>query len=139
MILTLTPSRLPSWESAFEKFPIAALTDAPIEKSAPGERAAAANIDHITLGGLEHWPKQSTHPHTAEKLQGIAVHPSLIRQLGEIARSGGASRANQYVAAIESILHGVEHALTAIERSQIGSNGDWCGTSRCNRLARRGE
>src|SRR5215469_15221193 len=44
MTLTLTPSRLPSWESALEKFPIAALTDAPMEKSAAGERAAPPPI-----------------------------------------------------------------------------------------------
>jgi hypothetical protein len=41
MTLTLTPSRLPSWDSALEKLPIAAFTEAPIEKSAPGERAAS--------------------------------------------------------------------------------------------------
>src|SRR5262245_5922124 len=83
MTLTFSPSRLPSWESAFEKFPIAALTDAPTEKSAPGERAAPLT----TLGRLEHWPKQKTHTHTAEKLQRITIYPSLIRQFGEVARS----------------------------------------------------
>ena len=40
MTLTLTPSFLPCCDSALEKLPIAALTEAPIEKSAPGERAA---------------------------------------------------------------------------------------------------
>src|ERR1700679_203525 len=44
MTLTLTPSRLASCDSALEKLPIAALTDAPIEKSAPGERAAPPPI-----------------------------------------------------------------------------------------------
>jgi hypothetical protein len=40
---------------------------------------------------------------------------------------------------MESVLHAVEHALTAIERPQIGRNGEWCGTGRRNRFTRRGE
>src|SRR5262249_51489355 len=88
-----------------------------------------ANIDDTTLGCLEHWPKQPTHTHTAEKFQGIAVYPSLVRQLGEVSSTG---RANQYVTAIEFILDAVEHVLTAIERAQIRRNGEGSRPSRCN-------
>src|SRR5215472_8769487 len=101
--------------------------------------SAAANIDDTTLGRLEHWPKQPTHTHTAEKLQRITIYPSLIRQFGEVSRSGSAGRANQYVAAIESILHAIEHVLTAIERAQIRGNGEWYGTARCDHFACRCE
>jgi hypothetical protein len=63
----------------------------------------------------------------------------LIRQFREVARSGSAGRANQYVAAIESILHAIEHVLTAIERAQIRGNGERYGTARCDRFACRCE
>ena len=39
----------------------------------------------------------------------------------------------------KSILHAVEHVLTAIERAQIRSNGEWYGTSRRDRFACRRE
>ena len=43
------PSRLPSCDSDFEKFPMAALTEPPMVKSAPGVRAAPPMI-------LTTWP-----------------------------------------------------------------------------------
>jgi hypothetical protein len=69
-----------------EKLPIAAFTEAPIEKSAPGERAGTApNVNDAALRGFEHWPKQAAHPHASKKFQGVAVHPGFVWQIDEIA------------------------------------------------------
>src|SRR4029077_1017524 len=80
-------------------------------------RCAAADIDDETLGGLEHRPKQPAHAHAAEELERIAIEPRLVRQIGEIAGSRRAGRAHQYVAAVEFVLHAVEHLLAAFGTS----------------------
>jgi hypothetical protein len=79
----------------------------------------AANIDDTTLGRLEHWPKQPTHT---------------LRHIGLLGQRYPSGKLQ-----IESILHAIEHVLTAIERAKICGNGEWYGTARCDRSACRCE
>jgi hypothetical protein len=94
------------------------------EVGAGRARSPTADVDDETVGGLEQRPERPAHPHAAEQLERIAVHPGLVRQIDEVTGLGRAGRVHQDVAAAEFFFDGAEHLLDAFELAKVGGDGE---------------
>src|SRR5215471_3927366 len=99
MTLTLTLSRLPSFDRPLEKLATAALTAPPIRNSASGVRAAPPTIlTTLPCEAFNSGQNRAGEPHAAEEFQREGVEPNRIGQFQERARARCARVVDEHVA-----------------------------------------
>src|SRR5215470_16732577 len=124
MTLTLTSSRLPSFDRPLEKLATAALTDPPIRNSESGVRAAPPTI-LITLPCEAFNSGQNSRvSRTAPK--NFSAKPSSQTASGN-SRNARARRArvvDEHIAPAEALVDAVEQLLACRERAQVAGHRD---------------
>src|SRR5215510_7897392 len=114
MTLTLTSSRLPSFDRPLERLATAALTDPPIRNSESGVRAAPPTI-LITL------PCEAFNSGQNSRVSRTAPKNFSAKPSSQTA-SGKSRNAPARVAPAEALVHAVEQLLACRERAQIAGH-----------------
>src|SRR5262249_794588 len=83
-------------------------------------RGSADDVDDVPVRALEHWPEQAAKANAAEELEREAVLPRLLGKTEERARTRGACRVDQDVAAAMLLLDEAEHLLAPLLAPQVG-------------------